>query len=310
MNERLVHISAPSNGGRLDHVLVEALGDLSRSRIQRLIRQGEVQVNGQPILKTGFKLEGGEQIEIRIPPPVPSTLTPEPIPLDVIYEDSNLIVVDKPPGMVVHPSAGHESGTMVHAVLAHAPDLQGVGEVRRPGVVHRLDKDTSGLILFAKNDAAQQALQEQFKDRTVKKTYLALVDGHPPTPTGRIETEIGRDEKNRKRMAVVQDGKGRAAVTLYKTLEEFEGHTLVEVHPLTGRTHQIRVHLAFLGCPVSGDRVYGHRRRSLPVERQMLHASQIEIVLPGETLPRTFLAPLADDFEMTLSYLRGDMLEA
>lgn len=310
MNERLVHISAPSNGGRLDHVLVEALGDLSRSRIQRLIRQGEVQVNGQPILKTGFKLEGGEQIEIRIPPPAPSTLTPEPIPLDVIYEDSNLIVVDKPPGMVVHPSAGHESGTMVHAVLAHAPDLQGVGEVRRPGVVHRLDKDTSGLILFAKNDAAQQALQEQFKDRTVKKTYLALVDGHPPTPTGRIETEIGRDEKNRKRMAVVQDGKGRAAVTLYKTLEQFEGHTLVEVHPLTGRTHQIRVHLAFLGCPVSGDRVYGHRRRSLPVERQMLHASQIEIVLPGETLPRTFLAPLADDFEMTLSYLRGDMLEA
>ena len=310
MNERLVHISAPSNGGRLDHVLVEALGDLSRSRVQRLIRQGEVQVNGQPILKTGFKLEGGEQIEIRIPPPAPSTLTPEPIPLDVIYEDSNLIVVDKPPGMVVHPSAGHESGTMVHAVLAHAPDLQGVGEVRRPGVVHRLDKDTSGLILFAKNDAAQQALQEQFKDRTVKKTYLALVDGHPPTPTGRIETEIGRDEKNRKRMAVVQDGKGRAAVTLYKTLEQFEGHTLVEVHPLTGRTHQIRVHLAFLGCPVSGDRVYGHRRRSLPVERQMLHASQIEIVLPGETLPRTFLAPLADDFEMTLSYLRGDMLEA
>jgi 23S rRNA pseudouridine1911/1915/1917 synthase len=309
VNERLVHISTPSNGGRLDHVLVEALGDLSRSRIQRLIRQGEVRVNGQPVLKTGFKLEGGEQIEIRLPPPLPSSLIPESIPLDVIYEDANLLVVNKAPGMVVHPSAGHESGTMVHAVLAHAPDLQGVGEVRRPGVVHRLDKDTSGLIMFAKNDAAHQYLQEQFKDRTVKKTYLALVDGHPPTPTGRIETEIGRDEKNRKRMAVVPDGKGRAAMTLYKTLEKFEGHTLLKVHPLTGRTHQIRVHLAFIGCPVSGDRVYGHRRRSLPIERQMLHASQIEVRLPGETMLRVFHAPLADDFEHALSYLRGDLLE-
>jgi 23S rRNA pseudouridine1911/1915/1917 synthase len=309
VNERRVLFSTPSGGGRLDHVLVDELGDLSRSRIQRLIRQGHVRVDGQAIQKTGFKLEGGEQVEIRIPPPAPSTLVPEPLPLDIIYEDSNLLVVNKAPGMVVHPSAGHESGTMVHAVLAHAPDLRGVGEVRRPGVVHRLDKDTSGIILFAKDDATHQYLQRQFKDRTVKKTYLALVDGQPPTPTGRIEAAIGRDERNRKKMAVVPNDKGRPATTLYKTLEQFSGHALLEVHPLTGRTHQIRVHLAFIGCPVSGDRIYGRRKVSLPVKRQMLHASQLQIMLPGETETRVFHAPLADDFEHILSYLRGDLLE-
>lgn len=309
MNERRILFSTPSGGGRLDHVLVDELGDLSRNRIQRLIRQGRVRVDGQAVQKTGFKLEGGEQVEIRIPPPAPSTLVPEALPLDVIYEDSNLLVVNKEPGMVVHPSAGHESGTMVHAVLAHAPDLRGVGEVRRPGVVHRLDKDTSGLILFAKDDATHQYLQRQFKDRTVKKTYLALVDGLPPTPTGRIEAAIGRDERNRKKMAVVPDEKGRPATTLYKTLEQFAGHALLEVHPLTGRTHQIRVHLAFLGCPVSGDREYGRRKVALPVKRQMLHASQIQIMLPGDSQPRVFFAPLADDFEHILSYLRGDLLE-
>ncbi|MFN2149477.1 MAG: RluA family pseudouridine synthase [Anaerolineales bacterium] len=309
MNERRVIFSTPSNGGRLDHVLVERLGDISRSRIQRLIRQGNVLVDGQPIHKTGFKLEGGEEVEISVPPPAPSTLVPESIPLDVIYEDDNLLVVNKPPSMVVHPSAGHETGTMVHAVLAHAPDLRGVGEIRRPGVVHRLDKDTSGLILFAKDDATHQWLQRQFKDRLVKKTYLALVDGHPPTPSGRIEAAIGRDEKNRKRMMVVSDARGRNATTLYKTLETFPEHALLEVHPLTGRTHQIRVHLAFLDCPVAGDRVYGRRKPSLPIDRQMLHASQLEITLPGNSTPSLFIAPLADDFEHTLSYLRGDLFE-
>ena len=309
MNERHVIFSTPTHGGRLDHILVEQLGNVSRSRIQRLIRQGAVLVNSQPVLKAGFKLEGGERVEINIPPPAPSSLVPESIPLDVIYEDPNLLVVNKPPGMVVHPSAGHESGTMVHAVLAHAPDLRGVGEVRRPGVVHRLDKDTSGLILFAKDDATHQWLQRQFKDRLGKKTYLALVDGHPPTPTGRVEAAIGRDEKNRKRMMVVPDTRGREATTLYLTLESFEGHALLEVHPRTGRTHQIRVHLAFLGCPVTGDRVYGRRRPSLPIRRQMLHASQLEITLPGESNASVFFAPLPEDFEHALSYLRGDLFE-
>jgi len=309
VKERRVEFKAPTGGGRLDHILVEELGDMSRSRIQRLIRQGLVLVEDEAVLKTGHKLEGGERLAVRIPPPAPSELVPEAIPLDVIYEDANLLVVNKPPGIVVHPSAGHEAGTLVHAVLAHAPDLRGVGDVQRPGVVHRLDKDTSGLILFAKDDASHQWLQHQFKDRSVKKTYLALVDGAPPTPTGRVEASIGRDDHNRRRMAVVRDDRGRQATTLFATLETFEEHTLLELHPLTGRTHQIRVHLAFIGCPVTGDRVYGHRRPSIPVQRQMLHASQITIRLPGEDAESTFTAPLPPDFELALSYLRGDLLE-
>ena len=205
--------------------------------------------------------------------------------------------------MVVHPSAGHETGTLVHAALAYSPDMEGVGGEVRPGVVHRLDKDTSGLILLAKNDAAHHELQQQFKDRSVEKVYLALVDGQPPTSSGRIEAHIGRDPRHRKRMAVVHSRKGREAITIYNTIESFSEHSLLEVHPKTGRTHQIRVHLAYIKCPVVGDREYGRKRPTLPIKRQFLHAGRLTIRLPGEATSRGFEAPLPPDLEAVLDYL-------
>jgi 23S rRNA pseudouridine1911/1915/1917 synthase len=207
--------------------------------------------------------------------------------------------------MVVHPAAGHATGTLVHAALAHAPDLEGIGGEVRPGVVHRLDRDTSGLILLAKNDGAYRSLQQQFKSRAISKIYLAIAEGHPPTKTGKVEAAIGRDPRNRKRMAVVPDSKGRSAVTSYRVREAFREACLLEVHPETGRTHQIRVHLAFLGCPVAGDRVYGRRRPVVQATRQMLHAWRLRLVLPGESEPREFEAAVPMDFELVLAALRG-----
>jgi 23S rRNA pseudouridine1911/1915/1917 synthase len=261
-------------------------------------------VDGKAVRKPGLRLFGGEQIDVTLPSPVPAGLTPEPIPLDVVFENEDVLVVNKPAGMVVHPSVGHAGGTLVQAALAHAPDIEGVGGELRPGVVHRLDKDTSGLILLAKRDAAHQALQRQFKDRTVDKVYLALVDGKPPTPTGKIEAPIGRDPRHRQRMGIALPGKGREAVTSYRAVESFREHTLLEVHPETGRTHQIRVHLAFLGCPVVGDAVYGRRKATLPVERQMLHAWQLTLALPGDRGKHTFEAALPEDFAGILADLR------
>jgi 23S rRNA pseudouridine1911/1915/1917 synthase len=277
---------------RLDKFLVTRFPEFSRSRLQSFIKEERVIVDGQPARKTGQMLEGGEVVQVDIPPPQPSELIPEAIPLDVVFENQDVLVVNKPAGMVVHPAAGHHSGTLVHAALAHAPDIEGVGGEKRPGVVHRLDKNTSGLILLAKNDFAHRWLQDQFRSRQVEKTYLALVDGAPPTPRGRIEAAIGRDTRQRQTMTVLPSGKGRAATTEYYTRQSFPHHTFLEVHPITGRTHQIRVHLAFLGCPVAGDTVYGHRRPSLPIERHFLHASRLVIRLPGQTEPQTFEAPL------------------
>jgi 23S rRNA pseudouridine1911/1915/1917 synthase len=215
------------------------------------------------------------------------------------------MVVDKPAGMVVHPSAGHESGTLVHAALAHAPDIRGVGGELRPGVVHRLDKETSGLIILAKNDQAHRWLQDQFRQRKVIKVYLALVDGRPPTPKGRIEAPIGRSTADRSLMSVVPAHQGREAISEYLTLEVFARHTLLEIHPLTGRTHQIRLHLKFLDCPVAGDRVYGRKKSTIPVARHFLHAQRLTILLPGESQPRTFTAPLPPELELVLQQLRG-----
>src|SRR5512140_3244722 len=226
---------------RLDLYLTGCLPEFSRSRIQGLIRDGFVTVDGEAVTKTGRDLEGGEKIQVRIPPPLPVGLVGENIPLDIIFENEDLLVVNKPAGMVVHPSPGHETGTLVHAALGHSPEMEGIGGEERPGIVHRLDKETSGLIVVAKNERAHRWLQDQFRARTVEKFYLALVDGKPPTPTGRVEAPIGRNNVHRKLMAVVPAEKGRAAVTVYRTLESFPAHTLLEVHPLTGRTHQIRV---------------------------------------------------------------------
>ena len=289
---------------RLDVFLTTCLPEFSRSRIQGLIKGGFVKVEAETVTKAGRDLEPGEQIEIRIPPPVPSRLLAEDIPLDIVFENEDLMVVNKPAGMVVHPSPGHDSGTLVHAALGHIPELEGIGGEERPGIVHRLDKDTSGLIVIAKNERAHRWLQEQFKSRKVEKTYLALVDGKPPTPAGRVEAPIGRNTTHRKLMAVVPLDKGREAISEYRTLESFPAHTLLEIHPLTGRTHQIRLHMAFLGCPVVADVVYGKRKPTLELDRHFLHAYRLKIILPGEEQSRIFEASLPRELQLVLENLR------
>ncbi len=289
---------------RLDKFLVTSLPEFSRARLQGLIENGCVLVNNVPAKKSGQSIDAGSEIELRVPPPVPSGLVGEDIPLDIIFENDEIIVVNKPAGMVVHPAAGHPTGTLVHAVLGYDPDMEGIGGEERPGLVHRLDKETSGLIVLAKNERAHTWLQDQFRLRTVNKTYLALVDGKPPTPTGRVEAHIGRDLHQRKKMAIVPAGKGRESVSEYKTLETFKEHTLLEFHPLTGRTHQIRLHCAFLGCPIAGDTVYGKKRVTINAKRHFLHAARLSIILPNEKEPRTFEADLPDELKKVIEELR------
>jgi 23S rRNA pseudouridine1911/1915/1917 synthase len=306
--EQVFQFSVENSGPqRLDKFLVERLPQFSRARLQALIKEGRVLVKGRAAGKSGLTLEGGEVIEVRVPPAKPSDLVPESIPLDVVFENKDVLIVNKPAGMVVHPAAGHNRSTLIHAALAHAPEIEGVGGELRPGLVHRLDKDTSGLIVLAKNDAAQHALQEQFQKRQTQKTYIALVDGRPSTLEGRIEASIGRDPRERKRMAVLRGraAKSRPAVSEYRTLEAFEDHTLLEVDIHTGRTHQIRVHLAFIGCPVVADTVYGRHKPSLPLKRQFLHAARLGLRLPGEAEPRIFTAPLPADLQRVLDDLRA-----
>ncbi len=288
---------------RLDKFLVTCLPELSRTRIQNLIKDGNVLVNGEIPHKAGQILEGRISILVELPITQASDLVPEAIPLDIIFENDDLMVVNKPAGMVVHPAAGHSSGTLVHAALAHAPQIEGIGGEQRPGVVHRLDKNTSGLILLAKNDRSHRWLQDQFRLREISKVYIALVDGHPPTPEGKIDAPIGRDIRMRKKMAIVSPQKGRQAVSEYHTLETFAEHTLLEVHPVTGRTHQIRLHLAFLGCPVAGDTVYGRKSSTIPLERHFLHATSLTFCLPGESTPRTFTAPLPLELQEAIQTL-------
>jgi len=304
VNERhITFIFQENNSQRLDKFLVEQLPEFSRSRLQRIIKDENVQIDSKTAQKAGQILEPGMIISVRIPPPTSSELKPEDIPLDIIFENRDVIVVNKPAGMVVHPAAGHSTGTLVHAALAHAPEMEGIGGIQRPGIVHRLDKDTSGIILLAKNDRTHQFLQAQFRDRTVVKMYLALVDGHPPTAKGRVEAAIGRDTTQRKRMRVTPDHKGRPAISDFQTLKRYKHHALLEVHPLTGRTHQIRVHMAFLECPIVGDTVYGRRKPTLPLKRHFLHAYRIRIQLPGDSDVRTFEAPLPDELQNTLDSL-------
>ena len=306
MNERVLNFRfGPETPERLDKFLVGQLQEFSRSRIQGLIAEGFVEVNGRAAKKAGQTLESGFNVTVRVPPPAPTDLVAEDIPLDIVFENEDLIVVNKPAGMVVHPAAGHASGTLVNAVLGYEPDIEGIGGEERPGVVHRLDKETSGLILLAKNERAHRWLQDQFRLRKVEKIYLALVDGKPPTPSGRVEAHIGRDPSHRKRMAVVPESRGREAISEYRTLESFREHTLLEFHPLTGRTHQIRLHCAFLGCPIVGDGVYGRKKSSLEIDRHFLHAHRLKIILPGEKETRTFEAPLPEELERVLVRLRA-----
>jgi len=291
---------------RLDKFLVEQLQEFSRSRLQGLIADGFVDVNGRTAKKAGQTLESGFDVTVSVPPPVPTDLVAEDIPLDILFENEDLLVINKPAGMVVHPAAGHASGTLVNAVLGYDPEIEGIGGEERPGVVHRLDKETSGLILLAKNERAHRWLQDQFRLRKVEKAYLALVDGKPPTPTGRVETYIGRDPSHRKKMAIVPESRGREAISEYKVVESFDKHTLLEFHPLTGRTHQIRLHCAFLGCPIVGDEVYGKKKPSVEINRHFLHAYRLKIVLPNEQAPRLFEAPLPNELSVVLDGLRSE----
>ncbi len=284
-------------GERLDKYIAEQCL-ISRSYAQKLIDDGQVAVNGHAA-KASQKLNAGDNIVVSMPPPSPISLAPEDIPLKVIYEDKDLIVVDKPAGLLVHPAAGQHTGTLVNAILARCPDLGEINGSIRPGIVHRLDKDTSGLMMVAKNEAAQRSLSRQIKQRSIKKGYLALVLGHLTPEHGAIDAPIGRHPKDRKKMAVVSGG--REARTEYRVLKYFDDYTLVEAMPETGRTHQIRVHFAAIGHPIFGDHVYG--KRSPLLGRQFLHAHRLGFKLPSSGEFVEFGAELPPDLEEVLKQL-------
>lgn len=306
MRTEPIHLVYAGEGAvRLDKFLAEQISQLSRAKLQEMIANGEVRLNGKVVSKPAQKLEQGDRVETVLIFEPEDELKKQAMELDVLYEDENVIVLNKPAGLVVHPGAGHDKNTLVNALIYHWPEIAQVGEPKRPGIVHRLDKETSGVMIVARRQAAYEWLVRQFKSRKVQKSYLALLDGTPPTPTGRIETRIGRDEKIRQRMAVTYGEKGRKAVTEYFTRKNFANHTLVEADLLTGRTHQIRVHMAFIGCPVVGDRVYGRRKPSLDLERFFLHASGLSIRLPGEKEERRFEAPLPQDLQHVLEQLES-----
>lgn len=294
---------------RLDKFLIGRIPELSRSAAQRLIHEGQVTVGGE-LVKASYKVRPGDQVVVLLPVEEFQPLLPEEISLDIVYEDQALIVVNKAAGMVVHPAPGHPGGTLVNALLAHCPELA-ASDDDRPGIVHRLDRDTSGLILAAKSEKVRRALQRQFKDRQVHKAYVALLEGHLQPAYGRIEAPVGRDPHHRQRMKVLAGG--REAITEYHVLEQFAHpvgpvsgeYTLIEAEPVTGRTHQIRVHLASIGHPVVGDAVYGRRKQRLPVSRQFLHARRLEFKHPLTGKRLDLEAPLPEDLSQVLALLRG-----
>jgi 23S rRNA pseudouridine1911/1915/1917 synthase len=300
---RRIDLVADRGGERLDVFVARRLPELSRSHAQRLIQGGLVSVDaGQ--MKASERLSAGAKVTVQIPPPEPAPgLEAEAIPVTVLFQDFDLMVVDKPAGLTVHPAPGHPTGTLVNALLAIVPDLKGISGTLRPGIVHRLDKDTSGLIVVAKNDRAMRALQRQLKDREVHKTYLALVQGVPKPAQGVIEAPIGRHPKNRKKMAVVANG--RESETRYRVREVMAGgqYALLEVEPVTGRTHQIRVHMAAIGHPVVADTVYG--KRSGVLGRHFLHAWKIAFAMPLGGREVEFESPLPRDLREALERLRG-----
>jgi 23S rRNA pseudouridine1911/1915/1917 synthase len=291
----------PAPAGRVD-VAVAAVAGISRAHAQRLIGDGRALVDGAR-RRSSDRLSGGERISVELSAPPDESLEPESIPLRVAYEDDALLVVDKPAGLVVHPSAGHGSGTLVNALLGRAIErgepLGSIAGVGRPGIVHRLDKDTSGLIVIAKTDAAQATLMRQFGDRTVEKEYLALVRGEPPATRGRIEAPIGRDPRDRQRMAVVAGG--RDSTTEYEQLAAGGGYALLALHPLTGRTHQIRAHLAYLGLPIAGDVRYGGGEGPGGLRRQFLHAARLAFDRPDDARRVHAWSELPADLAASLS---------
>lgn len=308
MNGQRVELTLNVPGERLDRALAAAMPDLSRAQWQRLIKEGQVTLAGEPV-KASMRLEGGEQVVAVIPDAEETELVPENIPLDVRYEDDDILLINKPAGMVVHPAAGHDRGTLVNAVLAYCPELEGIGGEKRPGIVHRLDKDTSGLILVAKNDRALRHLQAQFKARTVSKVYVALVEGQIQPPSAIIDAPIGRDPRQRKKMSVILSRPGsvraRPAQTRYRILTLYDDFSLLECEPYTGRTHQIRVHLAFVGYPIVGDTVYGRRKQRLALKRHFLHAAGLTFRRPSDNEELTFRTELPSELQAVLDKLEA-----
>ncbi len=302
--DTIVLYAAPEDEGlRLDRFVARAVAGLSRSYVQQLVGDGRVTVNGK-IARSSLALRHGDRVEVSVPPPQPTTLTPEAIPLQVVYEDADLVVVDKPAGMVVHPAPGHEGGTLANALLARYPEMEINGGVR-PGIVHRLDQGTSGLLVVARNDQAMQALTEQQRARKMLKLYLAVVEGGFKEPTGTIDAPVGRHPTDRLRMTVTP--RGREARTHYRVLEELGNYTLLELRLETGRTHQIRVHMLHRSRPILGDPTYGGRksRPSFGLTRQFLHAHRLGFAHPADGSWREFSSPLPADLEEALGRLRA-----
>ena len=307
-------VAAEDAGARLDKVLASRLPELSRTQVQRLIQDGRSSGAGGP-LTASYRVREGETIDLDVPPPRPSRIAAEPVALNILHEDDDLLVIDKPAGLVVHPAPGHPSGTLVNALLYHCRSLSGIGGEERPGIVHRLDKDTSGLMLVAKHDRSHRHLAAQLKSRELQRRYQALVHGAMPAQEGAIDAPVGRHPTQRKKMAVVDRG-GRAARTRYQVLEAWGALSLLEVALDTGRTHQIRVHLASIGHPVLGDATYGAGARRWPgrpaleqaarnFSRQALHAAQVRFRHPTHDACMTFSSPVPADMADLLATLRG-----
>jgi len=307
-------VTLEEKGLRLDVFIAGKAPALSRSQVKRIIEEGAVRVNGEPVTKAGTKLRHGDHVVFTIYPPQPWEVTAQDIPLTIIYEDHDLLVIDKPAGMVIHPAPGHHEGTLVNAILHHCDDLSGIGGVIRPGIVHRLDKDTSGVLLIAKNDEAHRRLSDQFKGHEVKKTYKALVFGSNLDDDGMIALPVGRHPEDRKKMST-RSRRGKEAVSHWRVVGRYGDVALLDVDIETGRTHQIRVHLSSVGHPVVGDRVYGGigrlksiqdtalRARLAAFPRQALHAWRIGFLHPRENRELEFTAPLPEDMQTLLDYL-------
>jgi 23S rRNA pseudouridine1911/1915/1917 synthase len=305
--ERVVLVVPPASAGmRLDRLVATLPQVATRSRAKQLVDLGLVRVDGD-VRKTAYQVRGGAEVVVEIPPPEPSSVEPEPLPLRVLYEDAHVLAIDKPAGLVVHPAPGARRGTLVNALVHRMGALAGVGDPERPGIVHRLDRDTSGVLLVARTPAALEGLARQFRARSIEKRYVAIVRGALRPPSGTVDRPIGRHPRERKRMSV-RSRRGRAAVTRWTVLERLPGATLVQLRPETGRTHQLRVHLAALGHPILGDRVYGARRTARPGEptcaRQALHAAEIAFAHPASGERIVVRAPLPPDLETTLAALR------